>query len=66
MRICEIIVYLLVIVQNKSRVSALKTILIFMTHTILIAIVSLNTISVRVSFDVRRSREAGTLARNEY
>jgi len=65
-RICEIIVYLLVIVQNKSRVSALKTILIFMTHTILIAIVSLNTISVRVSFDVRRSREAGTLARNEY
>jgi len=59
-------VYLLVIVQNKSRVSALKTILIFMTHTILIAIVSLNTISVRVSFDVRRSREAGTLARNEY
>jgi len=37
-----------------------------MTHTILIAIVSLNTISVRVSFDVRRSREAGTLARNEY
>jgi uncharacterized membrane protein YjdF len=64
--ICEIVVHLLVIVQNKSRVSALKTILIFITHTILNAIVSLNTISVRVPFDVRHSREAGTLARNEY